>query len=503
MPELLSVMAQSKTPALLALDIGTSGVRAALFDAHGEQIPGANVRINCTGPSLLDSGTADANILLEQVGQAIDEVLVVYDPSARIELISVSCFWHSLMGVDDDGEPTTPVFGWNDLRAASAVTQLRTQFNEAEVHSRTGCRFHASYWPAKLIRLRTEDPKAFNKTQRWLSFSEYLAFKFFGEAPITVSMASGTGLMNQHTCEWETELLKNLEVDLQKLPGIAAPGRTLDQITEKYAFRWPQLGEARLFPGVGDGAANNVGAGCTNRERIASMVGTSGAMRVVYDGAPPDSMPPELWCYRVDRDRVVMGGALSDGGNLYSWLRNALLTEFDAQSLEDLLESLTPDGHGLTILPFWYGERSTGWNEQARGTIHGLTAGTQPIEILRAAMEAVAYRFALIEQALRPFAPHASLIASGYALRSSPVWVQILADVLGSPIHLSQSIESSTRGAALLALEAAGKIQSIDRPSASLTTTAVVFEPDLGRHQIYRSGLERQQQLYKKLIFKT
>jgi gluconokinase len=504
MPDLLSVMAASSTPALLGLDIGTSGIRAAIFDERGKEMQGASVRINSTGPGLLDSGTMAAEVLLDQVVQAIDEVLAnIYDPGTRVGLIAISCFWHSLVGVNSSGDATTPVIGWNDLRASSAARQLKSEFNEAEIHARTGCRFHASYWPAKLLRLRSEEPETFVQTQRWLSFSEYLALRFFGEAPISVSMASGTGLLNQSTCEWEVELLNGLDVGIQKLPDISATGRTLDQLTHEYALRWPQLSEARLFPAIGDGAANNVGAGCISKERIALMVGTSGAMRVVYEGAPPDTIPPELWCYRVDRDRVVVGGALSDGGNLHRWIRTTLLNEFDAQSIEDELDGLEPDGHGLTVLPFWSGERSTGWHEHARGTIHGLSPATQPIEILRAAMEAVAYRFALIAHALRAVAPNASFIASGYALCSSPVWVQILADVLGSPIQLSQSDEASTRGAALLALEAAGKIQSIDRPSATVATKAMVFEPDMTRHEKYRNGLERQQHLYEKLILKT
>lgn len=477
------------------------GERVAVFDEHGGVIPDSSIRLNASDPALLHTGTIDADYLLDRVAQAIDEVLAnVYDPTTRVNLIAISCFWHSLVGVDASGAPTTPVLSWNDLRASSQVHKLASQFNEAAMHDRTGCRFHSSYWPAKLLRLREEEPEAFARTRRWLSFSDYLASKLFGGTLTSVSMASGTGLMNLRRCEWEIDLIKGLDLEIEQLPQIAATGQTLNQLNEVYAERWPQLSEARLFPAIGDGAANNAGAGCISKECIALMVGTSGAMRVVYQGEPPETIPPELWCYRLDRERVVIGGALSDGGNLYSWLRNSLLSEFDAQSIEDELQRLEPDGHGLTVLPFWSGERSPGWSEHARGTIHGLSSATQPIEILQAAMEAVAYRFALLARALQPFAPDASVIASGYALWSSPVWVQILADVLSRPIQLSRTGEASTRGAALLALEAAGKIPDIDRSPVTVTTRPTVFEPDLRRHEKYRNGLERQHRLYEKLI---
>ena len=501
LPELLSVMAASGTPTLLALDIGTSGVRAALFDERGEELPGTSLRVNSHDTTLLTTGRIEADILLDLVTRTIDDVLAnIYDSSTRIEFISVSCFWHSLLGLDRYGKPTTPVLGWNDTRAAHEALRLRSQCNEAEFHTRTGCRFHSSYWPAKLLRLRDKEPEAFARTERWVSFSEYLTLKFFGESPIGVSMASGTGLLNLRSCEWEADLLNELDINIENLPQICRPGQTLNEFADPYAVRWPQLSEAQWFPAIGDGAANNVGAGCTSKDYAALMVGTSGAMRVVYEGDPPQVVPSGLWCYRVDRKRVVIGGALSDGGNLYGWLKESLFDDIDAQSIEDQIARLVPDEHDLTVLPFWFGERSTGWNERMRGTIHGLSSATQPIEILRAAMEAVAYRFALIADALRPLSPDASLIASGHALWSSPAWVQILADVLGNPIQLSETDEASTRGAALLALEAAGKIQTINRHSVTLTTIPKVFEPDMTRHQRYRLAVERQQRLYETMI---
>jgi gluconokinase len=260
------------------------------------------------------------------------------------------------------------------------------------------------------------------------------------------------------------------------------------------------LSEARLFLAIGDGAANNIGEGCVSAGTVALMIGTSGAMRVLIEDTPPSSLPESLWCYRADRSRIVIGGALSDGGNLYNWIRDSLLYGDDSGLIEDELASLRPDRHGLTVLPFWLGERSPGWNANARGGVFGMTLGTRPIEILRAAIEAVAYRFALVAKELDRFAPGARLVASGHALRSSPTWAQIVADVLGRPLMLSERSEASTRGAALLALEAAGRIDSISDFPVSAATT---FEPDMSCHERYQEGLKRQQQLYDQVILKT
>ena len=180
---------------------------------------------------------------------------------------------------------------------------------------------------------------------------------------------------------------------------------------------------------------------------------------------------------------------------MFRWLRESLNVE--TTDLESELAALDPDSHGLTIMPFWSGERSTGWSPDARGVIVGLKQETRPVEIVRASLEAVAYRFALIHRALETIAPDASVVATGNALRHTPVWIQIIADVLGRPVAVGNTAEASTRGAALLALEAVGKIATIEDVSVS---SAEVFEPDMMRHARYREGLARQQELYARLF---
>jgi gluconokinase len=219
---------------------------------------------------------------------------------------------------------------------------------------------------------------------------------------------------------------------------------------------------------------------------------------VTVAGEPPRDLPGSLWCYRADRKRVVAGGALSDGGGLYHWMTQSLaLDDSGDGSVQETLSLMEPDSHGLTVLPFWAGERSTGWTPGARGAILGLTIQTQPVDILRASMEAIAYRFAAILQDLDPIAPGAAIIAAGNALRLSPLWAQLIADVINRPVYLSEMQEASMRGAALLALEAAGKIQSIEEFASSVET---VFEPNEVRHARYQEGLARHQKFYELLI---
>ena len=492
---IVSVMAGTKPSFLLSIDVGTSGVRAALFDERGNEVSGAQARSHRVLPPLSDFAELYADALVDEVVRTVDDLLTYHFHTAgQIDFIAISAFWHSLIGIDADGRSTTPLLTWADTRAATFAKNLRTKFDELEIHRRTGCRFHPSYWPAKLSWLKHENSKKFLATRCWLGFAEYLCLRLFGETGMTISMASATGLFNQRTCDWDWDFVEALSVSSDTLPEIKL--RTSWRLTDAFQFRWPALAEARLASVVGDGAANNIGAGCSTKDKLALMVGTSGAMRVVFEGEPPNELSPALWCYRVSEQSVVVGGALSNGGGLVKWLTESLNVDVNAASLQKQLAALEPDSHGLTILPFWSGERSPGWSADARGTIFGLRQQTTPVEVVRATLESIAYRFALIARTLDQVAPGATIFASGNALRSSPVWLQIIADVLGRPLMFGGTAEASIRGAALLALEAVGKIATIEEDSVAVEQ---VFEPDMTRHARYEQGLARQEELYRRL----
>ncbi|MEQ1604391.1 MAG: gluconokinase [Pyrinomonadaceae bacterium] len=443
-----------KQPLILALDIGTSSVRAALYNGQANAVPRAFAKIERMLAVTADGGAEiDADEAVTQVAAAIDALLEKTD--AEITHVASCSFWHSLVGVDAKGKPTTKVFGWADTRSGKYTDALKKRFDENETHNRTGAHFHSSFWPAKLLWLRKDFPDVFSKTERWLSFSDYVALKLFGTATTSVSMASGTGIFDIRKCDWDAELLKFLKVKPANLPTIVANDSDTFTLNKKNAKRWPRLAGGKWFLPVADGATDNIGAGCVTNTQAALMVGTSGAMRVAYEGDPPDEIPEGLWCYRINRKMVVLGGALSDGGNLAQWMRDNLRLGRDA---DEVVRQRLGTPSTIKIAPFFNGERSTGYDESATGSIVGLTAAHDAYDIYRAAMEAVAYRFADILGRLETVFKIEQIIASGGALRESPVWTEIISNVLEREMTLSGARESSSRGAVLLALESLGRI---------------------------------------------
>ncbi|HET8648728.1 MAG TPA: gluconokinase, partial [Gemmatimonadales bacterium] len=407
--------------AVIGVDVGTSSARAFAFDVRGALLGGVKVPYPWT--STPDGGVeTDAERIVSATAEALDGVLARMAPAARrVIAVGTAALWHSVVGLDAGGRPITPVYPWSDTRSAGAAARLRCELDGAEVHARTGAALHPSYLPARLRWLHDTAPAVCAQVRWWVSAAEYLEWRLLGVRRVSYSMASGTGLLDQRSLEWDDELLAAARISAEQLFPLADLDDTARGLQPEFADRWPALRNVPWLPAAGDGACANVGSGCTTPERIALSLGTSGALRLL-DAAADVAIPPALWCYRLDRTSALWGGAVSGGGNVYAWLRRTLQLP-SAEELERRLAESAADDHGLTVLPFLAGERSPYFPLDARMSIAGVTTATTAVEIAQAALEAVALRLALIRDALRRFRPDAGMIiASGAALRHSPAW---------------------------------------------------------------------------------
>ena len=427
---------------VLAIDVGSSSARAQLFDERAEPV-GQLAQTKY-------EGERDPLRLVELARGVIGE-------AGGADYAGISCFGHSLVGLGSDGRPVTPILDWRDLRSAAAAEGLLERLDGAAVHARTGCHIHPSYWPAKLAWLAQEEPDVFAAAERFVGVQELLPEH---EPTISLSQASATGLLDLREARWDGELLAALGLDEARLPRIG----------DEPVDGW--------YPALLDGVCSNLGSGCTGRGRAALMIGTSGAYRTLYETG--ELRPrPGLFLYRADEQRVLEGGALSDGGNLRQWLEGTLLSD------EGNVAERPPDGHGLTFLALLGGERSPDWSTRARGAIHGLTLATSSHDVRQAAYEGVACRFAEVAD-LMPEVQE--IVATGGGIADDD-WVQILADVLERPLTRSAVPEASLRGAAVAVLERLGE------PVAHGPLGEVV-EPRPDRFEAYRAARKRQRRLY-------
>lgn len=465
----------------MALDIGTSSCRAAVFAEDGVRLSGTleqrtyRLETNGEGKAVLDPDE-----LLAAVRHCAESARMRV---AGIRAVGMSCFWHSLVGVDRGGRALTPIYTWADSRCREDAERLRAEFAEKAIHAETGCMLRASFWPAKLRWLARTEPVLFATVDRWVSPAEWLQWRLSGTATCAVGMATGTGLFDPVAGRWSQRMLAACGVgEAQLLPISDAPSA------------WEGV---EFFPGIGDGAASNLGSGATRAGRGAINFGTSAALRVMREGAEARA-PYGLFAYRVDAARYLVGGAVSNAGNLHAWCgRELRLPEGDA--LEAAMLSRVLPAHGLTVLPFWNAERAPRWNEDDAGSIVGIRHATTALDLTQAIQEATFYRLATIAEEMANLPNFDAIgplrwqsggvrwIVSGGILNSAAA-LRRLANVLGEPVYASSEAEASLRGAAVFVLEKLG----IDPASPE---AAVAVEPDGAARARYAEERLRQKGL--------
>ncbi|HEY2615238.1 MAG TPA: FGGY family carbohydrate kinase, partial [Chthoniobacterales bacterium] len=323
---------------VLAMDIGSSSTRSALFDQTGRIVEETSASREYALSYTSDGGAELSPLRLQRaVADCLRRTLAVRRNSARLRKIPIaavgaSAFWHSLLGLDKKNRPITPVFTWADSRCTADAIQLRQKLNERAIHAQTGCMLRASFWPAKLRWLGRTRKLLFKRVTRWVSPAEWIFEKLLGATGCSHSMASATGLYDLRWKRWSAPLCEVCGVKIEQLGH-------LTELASGNRSRFPELRDAKIFCAIGDGAAGNLGCGAEMAGRVAINIGTSGAVRMMETnrGKAMLSTPFGLFRYAVDRNRTVVGGAVSNAGNLRRWcLRELQISETASENEQTL-----------------------------------------------------------------------------------------------------------------------------------------------------------------------
>jgi len=473
---------------VLTIDIGSSSLRTALFSQTGARILQSSATRQYSVTYTADGGAElEPEALLRAARSCLRETLNVHaqiNSLRNIPIVAVcgSAIWHSMLGLDRRGQPSTAIFTWADSRSAPDAAELRQEMSERKTQLRTGCLLRAPFWPAKLRWLRRTNRALFRRTATWVSPASWIFDQVFGAEITSHSMASGTGLYNLKSGTWDAELCELCHVGLTQLGVLRDHYLTSDRSAK-------ELRGAAIFSAIGDGAASNLGSDADDGRKIAITVGTSAAARMVHLKDETARFPPGLFKYVVDQDRVLVGGAISNAGNLRAWCLRELKLGRHVDA-ENALRRNAAATDLMTVLPFWVQERAPTWPEGLRGTIVGLTPSTTGHEIFRAMTASTFYRLADILDRL-PADRGSEVIVSGGVLHS-PASLKILADCLGRDLRICRELEGSLRGAAVHALEDLGyEVQPL-RPGRIVRCRPALVEA----HRVRRA---RQHELERRL----
>lgn len=476
---------------VLAVDIGTSSVRAMVFDAAGSILARKQIGYPTMRPRPYFE-EQDPELVRRETYKAIADCLsLAGDGSVRVGGISFSSQMYGIFPVDVDGRPLSFNILWSDSRAEKQAATYKGTSGPGPFYASTGCPANSIYPLAKLLWLREERRDIFDRAARFVSIKEYVLAPLVGDWIVDHSMASATGLLDITKRCWSEAALAAAGIDASRLSR-PVPGDTrLPFMDAKLRRSWGLAEDVCIFSGGGDGPLANVGSGAFEVGAVNIDLGTSGAARVVVDRPTVDSKG-SLWCYCLSSDCWTYGGIVTNVGNAYQWLGSNIVSFGKEETLEDAFsrlnayaEAIAPGAEGVRFLPYLRKARSPYWDDRLTGTIFGLGADHDLRHLTRALLEAIAYDIAAIvdlmanQVELKP-----SIILTG-GLSRNPLVAQLLADVLDREILVPDCNEGSIAGAALMGLQGLGLVHELsfnrmkDRRNAS-------WLPNVGRRQLYR-----------------
>jgi len=406
--------------------------------------------------------------------------------------------------VDADGRALANMLIWADSRAQAYAGKLAAQFGEEDLYRRTSCPVHPMYPLAKVLWFRHERPEIFARTTRFIGIKEYIGHRLTGKYQVDRSIASATAMCNLETGTWDEDLLAFLGITSGQLSTVVPTTHVERCLLPEAAARFGLSAGTPVVLGASDGVLSSLGAGAVRPGQITAMIGTSGAVRMICEGPRVDPKC-RLWCYNLTEELWVLGGAISNGGVVFRWVRDQLggperqaaaeLGVDAYESLAHLAAQEPPGSDGLIMLPYFSGERAPHYDPDARGVLFGLNLNHGRGHLVRAALEGVCYSMNSVLDALQEVAGEASEIRASGSFIRSPLWAQILADVFGKAVQVPGEPEGAAFGAAILGMRALGFLDDI-RDVARFTRIKATYEPIAENHEVYREMFAIYGRLY-------
>jgi gluconokinase len=463
---------------VVGVDLGTTATKAVAYDPGGRQLAVASVGYPLAEPH---PGWAeqDPDRILDAVLTTIGRVASEVD--GPIAGLSFSSAMHTLLGLDGAGTPVTPSLSWADSRATVQAARLRAGPGALALHRRTGTPVHPMAPLAKLVWFREHEPALFARVATWAGIKDWVVSRLCGRLVTDHSVASGTGLLDLSTLDWDAEALGLAGITAERLPALVPTTTVLPGLSAPVGAL---PAGTPLVAGAGDGPLANLGLGAVRPGVAACSIGTSGALRVTVS-RPAVDPGGGVFCYALTDDRWVVGGAINNGGIVLHWAGRALAPDLAGPSaLLEQAAAVPPGSGGLVMLPYLLGERAPHWSTLPLGAYVGLTREHGRGHLVRAAIEGVCQQLALVLESMRAAGIEVRELRATGGFARSPLWRQILADTLGMDVGFPAGSEGSAFGAALLGMQALGLVESLD-VAADLVRIESTVSPDPAAAAVY------------------
>ena len=461
----------------IGIDIGTTATKAVCFDKKGNVIRQFSKEYSMYHPKSGWCIQKPSEILA-----AVLDCIQKITEDCKPEFISFSAAMQSILVIDEAGIPLTDAMLWSDNRAHLETEELKNSNQGRDFYQKTGIPIHPFSPMAKMAWLRKNDSEIFSCAYKFISIKEYVWHQLTGEYVIDTSMASGTGILNINSLDWNSAILNYLQIDSNTLSKIVPPTHQSKGLFDDFLY----------IIGGGDGPLANLGSGAMEKGKMALTIGTSGAVRIPVDEPFID---PEMrtQCYHLIENQYLKLGAVNNGAIVLQWLKESILKT--DESFEDLFEQakeIPAGSDGLLFVPYLLGERAPIWDASAQGTLLGITISHSKAHLIRATLEGILFGLFSVVETLLPDVQNrqeTTIMASG-GFGKSELWLQMVADIFQMKVAVSATLESGAWGAVLIGFKAIGTEIS------SVNTIEKTFFPNPNHKMVYEQSFEKFKRVY-------
>ncbi len=492
---------------IITIDIGTTSTKVMAFDFQGEPFAKVNYGYPILNPKP-NFHEQSVDEILNAVLKGLKEVVTLcQNKSKSIAGISLSCAMHSVIVIDRSGKPLTDCIIWADTRSTEYAEILKGNEQGHDIYLHTGTPIHPMSPLCKIAWIREHQKTIFHKAWKFISIKEYIIKELYGEYLADYSIASATGLFDLKNLSWYNKSLDFAGIKKSHLSELVPTSHKLGKMKTSYANHLGLNGNVPMIIGASDGCLANLGSNAIQPGIAALTIGTSGAIRIA-SGNPVTDPKERTFCYLLEEDCYIIGGAVNNGGVVLNWFKENFAStknhsnddnskDLNKQLIE-LAATVNPGANSLIFLPYLLGERSPFWDANARGLFFNIDITHQKAHFIRAVMEGILYGMYTVGQALEETTGKINIISANGGFTASSFWVQMLADIFSTKVQIIQTSESSSMGAAIMGMKSLGIIQDYTKLNEILHVVRE-YQPDTNTHPIYLKNIEVFESLYHKL----
>ncbi|MCL4274845.1 MAG: xylulokinase [Anaerolineales bacterium] len=484
----------------IGIDSSTTATKALLMNERGDVLGVASSEYTYETPHPLWS-EQDPSLWWRGTVQSIREVLQKTGVDAsQVKGIGLTGQMHGLVLLDEDGEVLRPAILWNDQRTASQCDAIRLKLGRENLIRITGNDALTGFTAPKILWVQEHEPVVWKRARHILLPKDYVRYKMTGAFGIDKADGAGTILFDLTKRNWSAEVTSALEIPAEYLPPTFEGTDVTGGLTSSAAKELGLPAGIPVFGGGGDQAASAVGTGAVRAGVVSVSLGTSG---VVFAATDSPVIEPDgrlhAFCHSVPGKWHLMGVMLSAAGSL-RWHRDTFAPGTDFDSLLKPAAQIPAGSDGLFFLPYLTGERTPHPDPLARGAFIGLTVRHSLPHLTRSVLEGVSFglrdSFELMKGAGLENISQVRVTGGG---ARSPLWRQILADVLKAEVVTVNTTEGAAYGAALLAATGSGAFRSVESACDTSVKITGSISPNPTQVDIYQKYYEVYRELYPAL----